>query len=63
MNNDKDNGIKDNKFDDEEEFMDIQTGVVMSRSEFNTRIKNGHYPGYYVGPKHDWESFDNDLDG
>ena len=33
----------------EEEFMDIQTGAVMSRSEMIMRIEQGQYPGYYAG--------------
>jgi len=48
---------------DEEEFMDIQTGAVMSRSEFNARIKDGQYPGYYVGVNHPGKLTDNDIDG
>lgn len=31
-----------------EEFLDIQTGMVMSREEFIEKINNGEYPGYYV---------------
>ena len=31
---------------DEEEFLDIQTGTVMSREEFIAQINSGKYPGY-----------------
>lgn len=33
---------------EEEEFLDIQTGAVMSREEFIAQINSGKYPGYYV---------------
>jgi hypothetical protein len=63
MEKDNNEKIKSEHLMDEEEFMDIQTGAVMSRSEFNARIKDGQYPGYYVGVNHPGKLTDNDIDG
>ncbi len=63
MKKENNENIKLDQLMDEEEFMDIQTGTVMSRSEFNARIKDGQYPGYYVGVHHPGKLTDNDIDG
>ncbi len=40
--------LNDEHLNHEEEFIDIQTGTIMSRGELNSRIQKGQYPGYYV---------------
>ncbi|NLB53152.1 MAG: hypothetical protein GX808_09500 [Syntrophomonadaceae bacterium] len=46
---------------DEEEFLDIQTGTVMSREEFIAQINSGKYPGYYVASSLKSKNKQNDL--
>jgi hypothetical protein len=41
--------LHNDNLSNEEEFVDIQSGLVMNRNEFNQRIQKGQYPGYYVG--------------
>ncbi len=49
MNN-KIDSMNPENLNDDEEFLDIQTGTIMSRSEFVAKINNGKYPAYYVTP-------------
>ena len=41
--------LHNDNLSNEEEFVDIQSGLVMNSNEFNQRILKGQYPGYYVG--------------
>lgn len=36
------------KPDGHERFLDLRTGIEMSRGEFLQKIEAGEYPGYYV---------------
>lgn len=63
MNKDNPDKVNNDYLNDEEEFMDIQTGMIMNRSEFNSKIKNGQYPGYYVTDDHADQLTDGDLEG
>lgn len=48
MNDSKIDSLNSHNVNDKDEFLDIQTGTIMSRDEFIAKINNGKYPGYYV---------------